>query len=239
VIIAGHGMKKILSCLVVACVVLGCGSINGVPGAKSFAVPDQYILKSAAHWKLIADDVANHIASTLRAKELLSGFAIRVVEPDEPTSFSKVFVPMLQAALLQHHIELSADPNYPTQLKFKVDEVVHSPSYRKGTLTALGAGLLVLRDAWYYESFHLTNAGGLLGAVVADRYVASAMPLPQIELVLSTSVEHEQRVISAKTDIYYLSSDDASAYRPVVVVPEPKPLPTGREFPVVNSGGVK
>jgi hypothetical protein len=232
-------MKKILSCLAIACALVGCGSINGVPADKSFSVPDQYILKSAAHWKLIADDVAHHVASTLRSKEMLSGIAVRVVEPDEPTNFSKVFIPMLQAALLQQQVVLSADPNHPTQLKLKVDEVVHSPSYRKGTLTALGAGLLVLRDAWYYESFHLTNAGGLLGAAVADLYAANAMPLPQIELVLSTAVEHEQLIISAKTDIYYLSSDDASAYRPAAVVSEPKALPSGREFPVVNSGSLK
>jgi hypothetical protein len=61
-----------------------CVSTDGVSVPLSFPAAAQYKLKSAAHWKLIAEDVAGQIKQTLAAQSQ-TATPIFLEEPSKPT----------------------------------------------------------------------------------------------------------------------------------------------------------
>ena len=225
---------KFLSCcrltiLAVTTLLLGaCTSIDGVSREARFPAATQYKVKSAAHWQLIAQDVAAHMAAALRDQPQVAVFL-----PDDPygTVFSRVFTPMLRSALMARGAEVSTRPDGAAELKVAVEKVSHAPVYRAGTITVLGSGLLVLRDIVLHNSYNLVNAGAVVGVMGADMAVARHGPPPEFELVLSTSLQRASQLLAAKTDVYYLAADDVQVYEKRTGQP-----PTAREFPVVGAG---
>jgi hypothetical protein len=207
-----------------------CVSTDGVSTPVSFPSAPQYKLKSAAHWKLIAEDVAGQIKQALIAKEQTLT-PIFLDEPAHPTPFERNFFPMLRSALLAQSLQISTQKEESAKLQVQVNKVSHVATYRSGTLTLLGGGLLVLRDIVTHESTYLTNAGGALAAVAADIAMTHHRPPPDLELVLSASIQKDKSYLTSNTQIYYLQSEDQFVYQHPPVMP-----PTSRDFPVKGAG---
>ncbi len=207
-----------------------CVSTDGVSTPVSFPAAPQYKLKSAAHWKLIAEDVAGQIKQALIAKEQTLT-PIFLDEPAHPTPFERNFFPMLRSALLAQSLQISTQKEESAKLQVQVNKVSHVATYRSGTLTLLGGGLLVLRDIVTHESTYLTNAGGALAAVAADIAMTHHRPPPDLELVLSASIQKDKSYLTSNTQIYYLQSEDQFVYQHPPVM-----RPTSRDFPVKGAG---
>lgn len=210
-----------------------CVSTDGVSTPVSFPSAPQYKLKSAAHWKLIAEDFSGQIREALLTKEQ-SLTPIFLDEPVQPTPFERNFFPMLRAALLAQGLQVSTQAEDAAKLQVQVSKVSHVATYRAGTLTLLGGGLLVLRDIVTYDSTYLTNAGGALAAIAADIAMTNHRPPPDLELVLSASIQKEKNYLSSSTQIYYLQSEDQFVYQH-----PPVTAPTSRDFPVKGAGDRK
>lgn len=129
----------------------GCVSTDGVSFPVSFPAASQYKLKSAAHWQLIAEDVAGQMKQSLMAQNHLQA-AIYLEEPAQPTAFERSLLPMLRAGLLSQGLKVSVRSQDAAVLKVQVSKVSHVASYRPGTLTLLGGGLLVLREIVRHHS---------------------------------------------------------------------------------------
>lgn len=213
-----------------------CVSTDGVSVAVSFPAASQYKLKSAAHWQLIAEDVAGQMKQSLMTQDPLQA-AIYLEEPAQPTAFEKSWLPMLRAGLLSQGLKVSARPQDAAVLKVQVSKVSHVASYRAGTLTLLGGGLLVLRDIVEHNSTILTNAGGALAAIAADVAMTRHRPPPELELILSVSVQKEGRYLATSNQIYYLLSEDLNMYQNLP--PPSPPPPTSRDFSVKGVGDAK
>lgn len=213
-----------------------CVSTDGVSIPVSFPAASQYKLKSAAHWQLIAEDVAAQVKQSLMAQDKLQT-PIFLEEPAQPTAFEKSLLPMLRAGLLSQGIKVSSVPQDAALLKIQVNKVSHVASYRAGTLTLLGGGLLVLRDIVEHNSTILTNAGGALAAITADVAMTRYRPPPELELVLSVSVQKDGRYLASSNQVYYLLSEDLTMYQNPP--PLPPPVPTSRDFPVKGTGDTK
>jgi hypothetical protein len=203
-----------------------CVSTDGVSVPVSFPAAAQYKLKSAAHWKLIAEDVAGQIKQTLAAQSQ-TAIPIFLEEPSKPTPFEKSFFPMLRDALLTQGLKVSVQSKDSGTLKVQLNKVSHVATYRTGTLTFLGGGLLVLRDIITHDSTILTNLGGALAAVSADMAMTHLRPPPDLEMVLAVSVEKNGQFLASNTQIYYLLSEDQYMYQH-----PPVQTPTSRDFPV-------
>lgn len=210
-----------------------CVSTDGVSVPVSFPAANQYKLKSAAHWQLIAEDVAAQTKQALLAQDQLQA-PIYLEEPAQATPFEKNLLPMLRAGLLSQGLKVSTKYQEAALLKVQVNKVSHVATYRSGTLTLLGGGLLVLRDILEHDSTILTNAGGALAAIAADVAVTRYRPPPELELVLSVSVQKDGRYLATSNQIYYLLSEDLAMYQN-----PPPPVPTGRDFPVKGAGEMK
>jgi hypothetical protein len=112
-----------------------------------------------------------------------------------------------------------------------VSKVSHVASYQPGTLTLLGSGLLVLREIALYNSSAWLNAGGTLAAITADVVMTRQSTPPDLELILSVSVQKEGQYLATSNQVYYLFSQDLNMYQNLP--------PTGRIFPVNGPGESK
>ena len=214
----------------IAFLLTGCVSTDGVSLPINFPAGSQYKLKSAAHWQLIAEDVAVQMKRALMAQDQLQT-PIYLEEPAEPTPFERSLVPMLREGLLSQGLKVTARLQDAAALKVQVSKVSHVESYRAGTLTLLGGGLLVLRDAVVHNSNMSINAGGALAAVMADVAMTHYRPSPELELILSVNLQKEGQYLATSNQIYYLFSKDLDVYHHF-------PSPS-RIFPVKGPGESK
>ena len=210
--------------------VMGCVSTNGVSVPISFPAASQYKIKSAAHWQLIAEDVAGQMKQSLKTQNHLQA-TIYIEEPTNPTAFERSLLPMLRAGLLSQGLKVSARSQDAAVLKVQVSKVSHFEGYRPGTLTLLGGGLLVLREIVNQNSTVLINAGGAFAAITADAAMTRNSSKPDLELILSISVQKEGQYLAASNQVYYLFSEDLNMYQNLP--------PTGRIFPVIGQGDSK
>lgn len=208
----------------------GCVSTDGVSTPVSFPSAPQYKLKSATHWKLMADDVASQIQQSLTTQDQRQT-PIYLEPPLQTTPFEKNFLPMLRASLLSQGLIVKTQPQEAATLKVQVNQVSHVATYRSGTISLLGGGLLVLRDILVHDSTYLTKAGAAAVAVATDIAMTNHRPPPELELILSISLQKDHRFLTSSTQIYYLQSEDQLIYQ----LP-PVPTPTGRPFTVTGSG---
>jgi hypothetical protein len=208
----------------------GCVSTNGVSTPVSFPSAPQYMPKSAAHWKLMADDVTSQIQQSLTAQDQRQT-PIYLEPPLQSTPFEQNFLPMLRASLLSQGLIVHTQPQQAATLKVQVNQVSHVATYRAGTLSLLGGGLLVLRDILTHDSIHLNKVGAVAVAVAADIAMTNHRPPPELELILSISLHKDHRFLTSTTQIYYLQSEDQLIYQ----LP-PAQKPTGRTFTVMGSG---
>ena len=208
----------------------GCVSTDGVSVPISFPAASQYKLKSAAHWQLIAEDVAGQIKQSLVAQKHLQA-PIYLEEPAQPTAFERSLFPMLRAGLLSQGLKVSVRSQDTAVLKVHVSKVSHVASYKPGTLTLLGSGLLVLREIALNNSSAWLNTGGALAAITADVAMTRHSTPPDLELILSVSVQKEGQYLATNNQVYYLFSQDLDMYQNLP--------PTGRIFPVNGPGESK
>jgi len=209
---------------------MGCVSSNGVSVPISFPAASQYKLKSAAHWQLIAEDVVSQLKQSLVTQNQLQA-TIYLEEPGQPTAFERSFVPMLRAGLLSQGLKVSARSQDAAVLKVQVSKVSHFEGYKAGTLTILGGGLLVLRQIVQQNSSVLINAGGALAAITADAAMTRNSETPDLELILSVSVQKEGQYLATSNQVYYLFSKDLDVYQNLP--------PNSRTFPVKGQGDSK
>lgn len=207
-----------------------CTSVDGVSTPVSFPASPQYKLKSVAHWKLIAQDVAAQANSVMQSRGV-SDKPIFLVLPESPTPFERNFMPMLRTAMLQEGLSVARQREGAAELQVQVDRIAHVPTYRAGTLTLLGGGLLVLRDMVTHDA-RLTNAAGAFAAVAADVAMTHHRPPPELELILSVNIHHGGQYWVSQSHVYYLSSEDRHVYEHAPVAP-----PSGRVFKVEGTGG--
>jgi hypothetical protein len=225
---------KLIPAIVFAALVLflsACASVDGVSKPISFPSNSQYKLKSVAHWKLMAQDVASQAAARLKSNNQ-AGIPIYLRMPNEATTFEHNFLPFLRAALLNEGLTISSQPEGAADLQIQVDKVSHAAVHRAGTFALLGAGLMVVRDAVLHNAYHLTPEGGVAAGAAADLSMQTEYSAPpDLELTLTVSIQNAGQYLFAETDIYYLSSDDRWVYEN-----PPKSLPNGRVFEVKGGG---
>ncbi len=200
----------------------GCAIHDGRPPVARYTPEAQHKLKSVTHWQIVADDIASQIEPVAKAGNQ------SVFVPTTPaTSFSKVFSSQLRSSLLKKGVRVSSAESGALVINVNVDEVRHVTldRYKPGTLTALAAGVLVLREAT--DSLRSTIGAGAALLVAADAYrtFTELDKRPSTEIVITTTAEKNAQFAIHKTDAYYIDSVDSSLF-----------TETGRQFPVVKAG---
>ena len=198
----------------------GCAR-DGRPKLSYPVVDTQYKLKSAAHWNVVASDVARQLCSRS------SGLPIYVPKLSVDTTFSRVFSSQLKSGLQDSGCVLASSTSNAVDVSVSVDEVRHATlsdrRFAPGELTLLASGVLVLRDM----ATPVTNAVDFyaLSLIALDGYsfIKDLSNPPGTEIVLSISARRNDEVVMHKTNIYYIEELDAELFS------------LGRRFKVVGS----
>lgn len=201
--------------------VVGCSS--PVPVAENFPVSSQRVARTAHHWDVIAEDVVNQAVTTLGASERLQGRPILVVPPKHSTTFDAVFNDFLINQMVDRGMQVSVcepaaygmivDPEVKVRYHARVISHAEAPQYRPGALTALAAGVFAVGKL--AEADLSRDAAGLAGiavaglADVAAGYMARAT---KTEVVVTTTIEENNRFVLRRSDIYYVPDGDAKLF---------------------------
>ena len=219
---------------------VACTHLN-VPRADSYPETSQQKARAVHHWDVLADDVAQRIQTkttqTGAAEPAVPGYHLL---PATVSPFHRAFADLLLTRLVNRDVPMSTVPKVGDApagiIRFDVQVVQHgSMGFNTPAmpLTVLASGLSVLRNFWLNPPTELGGAAlGVAAAVamdVADLSISGrAMGGPtRTELLVSTTVEHGQRIVARTSDIYYIDPDDAKLFvAPPPPPPPPPPAPT-------------
>lgn len=201
--------------------VAGCSS--PVPVAENFPISYQQVARTAHHWDVIAGDVVNQAVTTLTATQRLQGRPILVVPTTRNTVFDAVFNDFLINQMVDRGMQVSVCEPTGTgmivepdvKVKYHARVIIHSeaPHYRPGALTALAAGVLVGRSI--AESDISRDAQGLAALAVtglADLAIGHVALATKTEVVVTTTIEENNRFVLRHSGIYYVPDGDANLF---------------------------
>jgi len=205
------------SALVASLTIAGCGGAywnaqyDGKPEVAAYQVSPQNMLASAKHWRVVADDITSQISKISKPSDT----TIFVPEAKDPSSqFSKVFASQLKSSLFASGVNVSSSEAGAQKVVVKVDAVkfVEIYKYPPGSLTALGTGVLVVRDLALNHHPVSAVAAAVVGTDVAAS-VLSQNKRPVTEIVLTTAIEQNGRYTFHTTDTYYVEGGDICLYK--------------------------
>ena len=203
---------KVISAIVGSLVLAGCAApYTETPLATNFPTSKQPKLQAAAHWNVIANDVAQQISSNIKEKRPLF-----VNQSTVKTAFDRAFSNQLISALVAQGFPVLKSPVGALNVDIDTQAVRFSanrPQYKHtGVATAFTAGV------WALHSARATPGAVLFAAVAgADAYSwfqseFATGETPQTEIIITTSVGDAKQYLARSTSIYYVSDSDARIY---------------------------
>lgn len=201
-------MKLILIALAL-CFTSACST--SIPRAENFPISQQKKALMAKHWSLIAEDAAQRTQSALN--KLGSSMPIYIAESSQH-EFDKAFRKYMIAHLIDNGAMVSTVPEGAIEVKYESQVIRHSQAvdleingYKPGILTAGLASFWVLRDVMRGGS-DSSRYGSVAAAGAFDTYMALSPKETPIELILTTSITHNNRYVMLNADAYYIEKGE-------------------------------
>ena len=232
-------MKVVLTtaALLVMTAFTGCASrYADVPMPTRFENSSQQKLQAAEHWQLIAHHAASQLAADLKNKH--GDRAVHVPMPEGEQAFVGGFRELLITELVAQGIPVSTKPNNAMLVdvrysifKFRPDRLENTRFYGEATMLAAGiwavggvldASIAAAPGVDIGSKLLLTVAGiegfSWLKNEAMGGAKRAAGPVPRSEILLTTTVADGDRIVSRKSNIYYVSDDEPALYenRPAV-----------------------
>lgn len=210
----------------VTATILLAGCATPLPVAENFPLSSQKKLRSAQHWNLIAGDVAQQTAAILRERPEFREQPLSVANPEQSSAFKKAFGGFITTRLVDMGLRVVKSKPGALRVDYETQVVIHNserPSYRPGTLTALTAGLYVVHGMFTRWSVGEAMLGGLglAGAEDVRRGQETGGPT-HAEIVVTTSITHDDAYVMRKTDVYYVEDADVDLFRDTALPTPPQ-----------------
>jgi hypothetical protein len=205
------GLRLGAATLAAAVALGGCAP---TPLATNFGLQSQRKMQSAAHWRVLADEVAARVAD----EEVRAGLPVHVARLRGRTVFGDAFHAYLVAALAEREVPLSASEEDAVVLRYTTQVVAHAEGRRvwpTGALAgsaAAGAGAV----AAVGDSVSLLDAAALAGGgvLLLDLALGAYDPATRTELIVGTTLAVEDIVLYAAADTFYVGDGDWRHYEP-------------------------
>jgi hypothetical protein len=206
-----------LAILVLLCLIPACGRI---PEPINHEYSQQKKMQAVEHWELLARDVASRLNHELVIYDYLStpvfvketcGDEGAPCRQNQTSSFNEAFRDLLITQLVQYGVQTRNQPaNDALELNYKVQIVHHRDnrirSHYPGTVTALTAAVLVLRDAPF-------ELAALAAAGAADVANSAYTRHGHYEILITTSIVNANKYVFRTSDIYYINDKDFWHYQ--------------------------
>lgn len=215
----------------------GCGS--AVPFATTYSWDTQHKMQAARHWEILADDLAGQVRKYVLKRKDLKQIPIHVASRDG-SPFEEIFSGLLISELIDHGLTVSRTPEGALEMEYSATLLEHSDRYYQKIpmkFSVLGTGVIVARnlknvDAWMDRTRTRDLLGiGAAAGVLSDVAMSHSAGGPSHnEVIITTSLSHNDALCLHKSDIYYINDPDADQY----IGPGEKAEQEGRTFNVVN-----
>jgi hypothetical protein len=202
--------------LFVLFLVFGCAR---TPLPSSYRLTTQQDMESAHHWDVLAEDVAEQIRVEVAGAKA-QVFPLHV-KPSQDSPFGQGFHNMLLTRLVNKGVRMVAQKIEKTvDVTYDVQVVYHRkkpPAIRPLAAAILAAEVLVVRDVFLYRDATRALAA-IAGAVVGNSALEEASPgfftgrEPNTEIIITTSMVHDNAYVLRKTDCYYTNIREAYLY---------------------------
>jgi hypothetical protein len=201
----------------------GCSSQPLVaPESPAF----QSKIASAHQWQKLATRTADRLHAALAQRADRGGYMIDgkpmplssrplyIAPPDGSMAFSGAFRTLLIQALYDRGYTVSATPVGAVIVNTRTQLIRHQPAEHwaptPGTFTAIGTGIYVGRQAGKWSGAEAAIGGIALGAAIDSWLYLTDRPSG--EMLVTTSVLDEARVLFQTTSLYYVDANDAGLY---------------------------
>lgn len=201
-----------VAALGVAMVAAGCVSpYSEAPLATNFPTSKQEKLQAAAHWNVIAKDVASQIVAGQSVQRPL------YVAPGDKSAFDHAFANQLISALVANGQIVLKQPVGALSVETDTQVVSFAPNrpqyrYIHGTANALMAGVWALHVNEATAGAALFAAGGTADAYAWFHSEFATGETPQTEIIVTASVSDGNQYLSRSTSIYYVADSDKALY---------------------------
>ncbi|GFO56782.1 hypothetical protein GMSM_37890 [Geomonas sp. Red276] len=201
--------------LIVSVLLFLFGCASRVPVATNFPLTTQKKVKAAHHWDVLADDIAQQTQLAVRDHKVELGKEPLYVKPMEGKApFNTAFSNLLITRLVNRGLPVSSVPKEGLAISYDTQLLRHDSSrytHIPGTLTALAAGIWVIRDTVGAASSALPVTLGLTGLAdyALGHYAGGAT---HTELIVTTSIVSDNRYVFRRSDIYYIEDEDTSLF---------------------------
>lgn len=221
-------MKNIIILAVAALVLSACHSGHTPqPRATLFPATSQNMLRSAAHW----DVLAAHEASTVRTAIQSAPSAVYIAEPSiRQSPFEQAYYNMLISHLVDNGVQVVLRPQGAGYIMdYEIQVVIHEDrkrlTPRPGTATAAFAIATMGANVRHWSDQALVMIPLALGLESLSMLWKDTKG-SVAEVIVASRVNDGQRLISADSRVYYFSADDMHNFEG-----------QGRAFQVVSNTG--
>ena len=210
-------MRRVIVILIIMMsmfVFYGCKS--KVPKPTSYDFSTQQKMQAAHHWDILAQDVASQITNKLNERYIENNIALYVKDNSKVT-FTDAFYDLLISHLINQGVKVTSSEKASITAHYDVQLIHHTANNRQrpwpGTYTATAAtiagGIEVARNISLEaaQSVGAYSVGILSGAAIDASYGYN-VSLPNNEVLISTTLKHNDTLVLKKADIYYIDDKD-------------------------------
>lgn len=199
---------------VAAAMIAALGGCAPTPLAETFGLQSQRKIQSAAHWRVLADEVAARVAD----EDARGGRPVFVAPQRNKTAFGDAFHSFLVAALAERDVPVAATARDAAVLRYTTQVVAHASDRRlwptgllsggaalaAGTVAAIGEQVSFLEAA--------AVAGG--GVLLLDLALGAWDSATNTELIVGTTLIGDSAVLYAAAETFYVGDRDWRQYEP-------------------------
>lgn len=190
----------------------GCFNVqtSQAPIATTYPYSEQQKMQAAHHW----DVLAQHQATLLMENELLLARPLYVSEAQGNSDFNRAFSNLLTSQLVGKGAHVQAHERNAATVSYTVQVVEHKDRgfIRKpyGAWTTLAAGIAVATipyNQWNEPALALIPA-----AAAVDIFSGSWTSGSDHEVIITTQVTENGRIIHSSSNMYYINGGDRDHY---------------------------
>lgn len=201
--------------IVILSIALLSACVTNKPQAENFPESEQKKLMAAQHWNLVSKDAVEQTRIVLANKGFAQDTPLYIM-PNTKTVFNYAFRKYLIANFVKDGAVVSTKKEGALEIEFDTQVIKHNDKLnpeKHGYATAGVAGFWVLRDV--IEHLNPLNALATIGAASAyDLNKAKNPGETNVELLLTTSITHQDLYVMLNADAYYIEHAESKLFEP-------------------------
>ncbi len=185
----------------------GCSQ---VPYPTTYGFSQQKKMQAAQHWKLLAQDIAEQIKHEMFNINFDRDIPI-YISPGDDTPFDHIFRNLLTSEFLDRKLQVSTKKYGSIEMKVEAKILTHNARKIHHPIekwTTLGVGVNVLRAAYQSSLEHVLLMAMPAGIAIDTAFAGNAGDIPSNEVIISTSLIQDDKIIIQNVDIYYVNEPD-------------------------------